>query len=532
MVHYSKNKNELLVLTGAVYSFVAYLTAFTLEVLFIIDLAKRTSNGLVAPSSLIAAPTSSFSQTKATSSSSPSPFIVNSYSNDDETTTIHQQTAYEQAKLMLESMQSHMTISCLAIAILYFIIFVASLVLITALILRSTFFLVIWICTMSAMSLPEFGLIIYVSIYGWGVESRNGQTELLFYLLRAALNVIFVFRAHKLYKDWNYEKTFFMLKPGGSTFGGSRYFPGYDSPYFIGDSLSTTINPVFSSSTLNLNQYDHIRDFNHPPQHHFNKFSNTTTMPISYNHNNGNQQPEFEFQVHNQRPGSRPGSHYIASSAGSPYRASSAFDRKSVNQFYLAGEEPKQVAGSPTRGYQFNQQTQPRVDRNAEQARRAMMMSRPLSSGQHQNSKLSIDDNDEFADCEMDLDYRTLTNQQHYSSSDHKANMSNEQSAQNRPQAWTEQRTTDSRLAEGYEAGKGQSPASLSYSTQSLDRRQLRDFDYSLPEQVTLRPLGHEPFEYLRRPGSTSNLNSTNNLNTQPSFSSSAKLQDLHQRYS
>lgn len=49
----------------------------------------------------------------------------------------------------------------------------------------------------------------------------------------------------------------------------------------------------------------------------------------------------------------------------------------------------------------------------------------------------------------------------------------------------------------------------MTYSTQSLDRRHLKDnTELTLPEQVILRPLNHRPFEYLDRPGSTANLQS------------------------
>lgn len=543
MIRYSKNKNELLVLTGAVYSFVAYLTAFTLEVLFIIDLAKRTSNGIipiVATSSLSSkplststlSPSSAFISTQsAFSTTRLPPTFTNSGSIQDNESIVQQQSAYEQAKLMLETMQSHMTISCLAISILYFIIFVSSLALITALILRSTFFLMIWICAMSAMCLPEFGLIIYVSIYGWGLDSRNGQTELLFYLFRVALNVIFVFRAHRLYKDWIYEKNFFMLKSGSNNaVGGSRFLNSYDSPYFIGDSLTTTINPVFSSSTLNLDQYDHIQDYHHITS---NRFS-TNTLPS----NNYANYSDYDLQA--QARAGRPRSGHLVTNSNSR--------TPKVNQFYLAGEEPDCSANSGAR-HNLSMQQQNSIESNQSEGPRKLNTSKQSSGLAHQ-SMISIEDNDEFADYEMDLDYRTLTNQHHYTMTDqHNSPDQQDINTPNRshqpvgrirsrepPSKYTstgpDQDIYMSNESASGEYGRLCQPG-LSYSTQSLDRRHLRDFDFSLPEQVTLRPLGHQPFEYLRRPGSTTNLNSINNLNTQPSpkYLSSTKLHDLHHRY-
>lgn len=452
MFCHNKNKNELLALTGAVYSFVAYLTAFTLEVLFIIELAKRNSG-------LIGAPT-----TASPFSTSASQTSANNFMNDDQTLSPSPISAFDQAKLALESMQTHLTISCLAISILYFVLFVTSLVLIVALILRSTFFILIWMCIMTIMYLPELALIIYVSVYGWGLDTRNGQTELIFYIFRAALNVIFIFRTRKLYKEWKYEKNFFMLKSG------SR-FSGYDSPYFIGDSLTTTINPVFSSSTLHLDRYDQVRG----------DFNNTMASNIASPY------PEFNYHSHNHQAERKIGEFSMRDDPGSKYRSNFGINElNGVARFQLGGE------------YSSIQET---------------------TGGGHlparQSSMHSVNDNDDYADYELDLDYRTLTNQRIYQ--------------QDNSEQVLRHSVVDKTMDLGNESGGkknlSRSLAGLSYSTQSLDRRQLRDLEFTLPEHVILRPLGHQPFDYLQRPGSSSNLSSINNLNTQPStYSSSTKL--------
>lgn len=437
MVYYNKNKNELLVLTGAVYAFVAYLTAFTLEVLFIIDLAKRNTQ------------------------TTPLTTITNSFQpTDDQTTT----SSFAQAKWALESLQTHMTLSYLAVSVLYFIMFLASLVLITALILRSTFFLLVWMCIMTTMYLPEFGLIVYVSLYSWGIDTRNGQTELIFYLLRAALNVIFVFRSHKLFKGWNYEKNFFMLKSGVNRFA------GYDSPYFIGDSLTTTINPVFSSSTLNFDRYDQIRNINDS--------SGNTIANNNFHYHSGEARKiplygrdrnrvENNLEVDGSISGRK---NYL------------------VNEEFANFNHINQLKQHPVR-----KMVRPQIRQN--------------------NSMLSINSFDDFADCEMDLDYRTLTNQRHYSEGlAHGGNLQiGRFNVSNQHQQASHNQTSSLSCSLG--------GLSYSKSTQSLDRRHLKDMDFTLPGQVVLRPLEHRlPFDYLQRPGSTTNLD---NLNAQPATHSS-----------
>lgn len=422
-------------LTGAVYAFVAYLTAFTLEVLFIIDLAKQNSDQLIASSTATTADLS------------------------------HSTTgAFDQARLALDSMQTHVTISCLAISILYFVLFIASLILIIAFIIKSTFMLLMWMCVMTTMYLPEFGLIIYVSFQGWGIDTRNGQTELVFYLFRAVLNIIFIFRAHKLYKEWNYEKNFFRLKSGSSQ------FTGYDSPYFIGDSLTTTINPVFSSSTMNLNRYDHVRDFggssHHIHQQHENIYNDCITnqsTPIRSATSRANNQQVSSATRHKQ-----PAGIYVGSPNWRPASSQMTPTGARVGQYFSG------------RGLQ------------------------PSSS------VLSLNDNESFADCELDLDYRTLTNQQQ----DHHNSIGRQKSAQshNKYQAPSHRAADQISITSGsYQPQMGH----MSYSTQSLDRRHLKDVEFNMPEQVILRPLGHQPFDYLHRPGSTTKLSGSNISQTQ-----------------
>lgn len=419
MAYYRRNKNELLVLTGAVYAFVAYLTAFTLEIVFIIDLAKQTNEH-----STLATIYASNSRTNAN----------NLHLDPNSATTL------EQARLALESMRAHTTLSCLTIAILYFASFIASLILIVALIIKSTSMILVWICITATLYLPEFTLIIYVVLYTWGIETRNGRVELIFYILRATLNVSFALKAYRLFKNLSHEKNFFRLKPGSS-------FEGYDSPYFIGDSLSTTINPVFTSN-LSLNRCDRSKvNLSRPPSRN----------------------SEFNQDFYTQH-----GWDGLGDSNGryakSQHDSSKAHSRsKPINKPNTLQSD----AHHPGR-------------------------STP-SMRQQTNTALSIGDEDSMADYEMDLEYRTLTNQR-------------KRQNQHSSQCATGRLHTNDKLnpigEDSPRLGLSRGSVNLSYSTQSLNRCRMREMDFASPEQVLLKPLGHLPYEYLNRLGSSNNLTS------------------------
>lgn len=232
--HYNRNRSEIVVLIGAIYSFVAYLTAFALEVLFIIDLTRQP-------------PTHPLSHHEAINQLTSSRDIQQVLPKH---ATTQLATSDDQLRLEIAQNSSNlMLISCIAMSILYFVLFVASLVLILALIIRSCLCILTWLCIMTTMFLPELAINVYSSVFGWGLLTRNGKVELIFYALRAIFNVIFVIKAHKLYKEWYYEKNFFRMKCA------SR-IASYDSPYFIGsDSLSTTINPMFADSSYRTNHF-------------------------------------------------------------------------------------------------------------------------------------------------------------------------------------------------------------------------------------------------------------------------------------
>lgn len=508
-----RNKNELIVLTGAVYAFVSYLTAFTLEILFLLDLAKPNSDAITL-----------FNNNDNN--------IIQSNHNN----SIGSDDGSFMDRFNFESIQTHLAVSCLAIAVLYFLIFIASLKLIVALILRSTFVILIWMCLMTTLYLPEFGLVIYVSVYCWGLQTRNGQTELIFYLFRAILNVLFILSARKLFKEWSFEKTFLRLKSTTN---------GYDSPYFISgmtdcrganlsgfnrggflgcrnDSLSTTINPLFSSSTLNLSSYDQMANSS---QSEMSPTSNYYTQQGGFGYSNGsntNDAQEWTLSANNlwRLSPKDARSIYNHQHTRSPLRSDGY-----VNYNYNNGNELSLQ----------QQQSRQRADRSSRTT------NRPISG---RSPDLDDDDGDNLTSCELDLEYRTLSHCRRSINGDADERMSTtclaKQSSSDQIQGTDQQqqynqpnqrlnahhrhqqqlsRESNHNLDDNYVDG-----GTMTSSTQSLDRRYLRShFAHHQhhhppqpasnppamhdPEQVILRPLRHRPFDYLHRPGSSSNLN-------------------------
>lgn len=494
MAHH--DKVELIAYIGAIYAFVAYLTAFTLEVVFIVDLTRQ--NEQIS-----------------------SPIPLTSSSQPDQTTQIidsiaiqtDHRTAFDMAQTYSETMRLEMlhhqaTLSCLAVSILYLVVFIASLFLIVALIIRSTFILFIWLCLMAIIYLPEFGFVIYVSIYAWGLESLNGQSELLFYLLRATLNVIFIYRVYKLFKIWNYEKNFFMFTSKTNSSLGSRFnsIGGYDSPYYIGssgiggESLSTTINPIFSTSTMSLNN----RTYDNPD------FRDSTCSYLDYKTNLSSRQPVGYANQHASSNGRSQAHKSIISPVSSMFFAGFYRDEPDSRQ---SDAQLQQVQHSsrprPRKKQSATNCDNPQFRQPTEKPARG---SRQADKFEWRESSLSsINDVNQLSDCELDLDYRTLTNQRHYvkPSTSRNGNRYWLTSAALTTETPNNQLSSLDRAIRRA-AKQERTSLELNYSTQSLDRRYSKGSEPISDGSVTLRPLGHQPFEYLKRPGSTSNLSAIN----------------------
>lgn len=563
-----RNKNELIVLTGALYAFVSYLTAFTLEVLFLLDLARQNSES---------ANQDAISQQQQQNMSDPAQRLYPSLFKSR--STLAEQSQQQQTlidRFNFDSIQAHLAVSCLAIAVLYFLLFIASLKLVVALILRSTFVILIWICLMTTMYLPEFGLVIYVSIYCWGLETRNGQTELIFYLFRALLNVLFIWSARKLFKEWSFEKTFLRLKSSTN---------GYDSPYFISgadcraanlasfnrgsatgapggslgflgscrnDSLSTTINPLFTSSTLNLSSYDQIALGNQSSAD-CSPLGNYRYCGYNYNYRNSNDRSlatgEWSLGANNLWRLSAKGDQATAGSASQRHQHLSPKSYRNdgfVSHYSEVQQQRRQRAS--------------RLPRDGEPGGRL-----PANDI---DDNVDIDDDDNLTSCELDIEYRTLSHCRRSFNDKADANTDAEemttnnsrQTPQQQSQSNAPHQSDDSyrnhrrrmQIDSGHSNNNNHDDddirvdddedvayycgGTITSSTQSLDRlRYLRSpignpYPYHNqpphpdqqhqpnvssaihnPEQVILRPLRHRPFDYLHRPGSSSNINKINN---------------------
>lgn len=463
-----RRRFELIAMAGAVYAFVIYLIAFTLEVLFIIDLSKRSESILGFNQNQYQAQNnhnslSAFSSLKA----SPSELLGdNSHTNNQAQLSANDRAqAYYAARLALESIQNHLTLCCLATSILYFVLFVGSLILMIGLIVRSAFLLLIWICLMATMFIPEVALVLYLSVYAWGLESQNGQIELVFYLLRATLNVIFVLRVHGTLRNWNYEKKFFL----NTTSNQQQQQFGFDSPFFIGNShlahkaamascdplglsgsasiptSTTTINPIFKSSESNLNT-----------NYRYHDSANLTTGGRERRKLNGAYQKHYREQLNSETGDDElePKLTRTRSNLDLDMNNNDAADcarLAKLNTCQLAKDLaqyryphwPSDGSSSQTPERVFHTQWWPRSGSMQSTLTVDDDQKRPQNLHNHcnriNNNTYDVHDADEFDDadyseCELDLDYRTLTTQRHYY---------NQQQQQQQPQ-----QTSSSRLSQ------------------------------------------------------------------------------------
>ena len=134
------------------------------------------------------------------------------------------------------------------LAAIYFVTIVVSLLLMLGIIIKSIMCLMSWLVTVALTFLPECGLVLYMSIEKWGIESRNGQIELCLFIIRAIMNVFFMVCVQNLISQWKAEKQIASYAMSMSSYNCN---PQADLYPFV-DTNSTTINPVFKfNSPLN-----------------------------------------------------------------------------------------------------------------------------------------------------------------------------------------------------------------------------------------------------------------------------------------
>ena len=135
------------------------------------------------------------------------------------------------------------------LAAVYFVEMVGGILLVLALIMNSILGLIIWLTIMMITFFPECGLVLYISFYKWGIDTRNGQIELGLYFIRAILNVVFVACVQSLMIQWKNEKqtlTYHMTSYHNHNHNHNQSSHPYQG---TANSSSTTINPVFKYTT-------------------------------------------------------------------------------------------------------------------------------------------------------------------------------------------------------------------------------------------------------------------------------------------
>lgn len=96
-------------------------------------------------------------------------------------------------------------------------------------------------------------LVFFITIHSWGVDSRNGQIELCFYVIRVILNIFFVVCVQQLLTHWKTEKQASTFAFNLNTYNAYPPLTG-NSPYI--ETCSTTVNPVFKFAASGGSQFD------------------------------------------------------------------------------------------------------------------------------------------------------------------------------------------------------------------------------------------------------------------------------------
>jgi hypothetical protein len=109
-----------------------------------------------------------------------------------------------------------------------------------------------WLIAVVILFFPEAALVFFITIHSWGVDSRNGQIELCFYVIRVILNIFFVVCVQHLLSQWKTEKQASSFAFNLNTY--NTTYPMDNSPYIAG--CSTTVNPVFKFASIGGSQFD------------------------------------------------------------------------------------------------------------------------------------------------------------------------------------------------------------------------------------------------------------------------------------
>uniref|UniRef100_T1J048 Uncharacterized protein n=1 Tax=Strigamia maritima TaxID=126957 RepID=T1J048_STRMM len=88
----------------------------------------------------------------------------------------------------------------------YFIIFFTSVIMIAGMIGQASKCLLVWLFVIVILFVPEGGIVLFMSIIHWTLRHKYGLTELIFWVCRAVLDIIAVIVVQSQYSTWKNNK--------------------------------------------------------------------------------------------------------------------------------------------------------------------------------------------------------------------------------------------------------------------------------------------------------------------------------------
>lgn len=244
MTFFDSTSTHMLSLIAAVYGVFVYTIAFSLEMFFIVTspVTSSSSSSPLLPAYSQSSPASSLS-------SSPLPLTRSQrlYHHSESSSFADDGNSKD------GSDGEPVPIFAFILAAVYFAVVMVSLLLILGIIIRSMICVSAWLIAILLLFFPEAALVFFITIYSWGVDSRNGQIELCFYVIRVILNIFFLICVQQLLSQWKTEKQASSFAYNLNSY--NSYPPlTTSSPYIA--ACSTTVNPVFKFATLSGSQFD------------------------------------------------------------------------------------------------------------------------------------------------------------------------------------------------------------------------------------------------------------------------------------
>ncbi|XP_022237010.1 uncharacterized protein LOC106475073 isoform X1 [Limulus polyphemus] len=342
----------------------------------------------------------------------------------------------------------------------YFFTLVMSFALLAGLGLKRSKYLLGWLFVVILFYFPECGLVLFMSLYYWGLDTYYGLTEFVFYICRAVINVLCIVCVQSQYSSWQEEKDVMRRLENLNVVPKSNY----NSVSLLSDQGSGISkqngisNNGHTSGTLERFRSGQVHD----SELHFNGIPNGGVMNLSRN-------PSNSSNLYTKRQNG-------FTTFGIPANGVSNSD-KSV---FLGRPIPPPPPPGSAAFFRSEFDAASFSD---------FMTSRPRA---HARS---------LSDFGYALQRQVMT--------DSASDMPNYHSYVNSGFF-----ANDQDSIRDYRNGFSSANSSIGYSTQSLERskyrrtpsqrraRSLEDITLQITDDVTLRKLPEDPFQYLGRPGS------------------------------